>query len=127
MAKRPTDLTLEDIRAYRDALFTRLQRVRPEIEERRSRAWALARRAADILRERFGVKRVVVFGSLIHKGCFTPWSDVDLAVWGLHPEDTFKAMSLLQDLDEDIEVNLVDIQSCTPSLRAVIESEGVEV
>lgn len=127
MAKRSIDLTPEDIRAYRNALFTRLQRVCPEIEERRSRAWALARRAAGILRERFGVKRVVVFGSLIHKGCFTLWSDVDLAVWGLHPEDTFKAMGLLQDLDENIEVNLIDIRSSTPSLRAVIESEGVEV
>jgi hypothetical protein len=52
---------------------------------------------------------------------------VDLAVWGLRPEDTFKAMAFLRDLDENIEVNLVDIQSCNPSLRAVIELEGVEV
>lgn len=127
MTKRAKDVTPEDIAAYRRALFARSQKAFPEIEKRRSQAWVLAHRAADILRERFGVKRVVLFGSLVHEGCFTLWSDVDLAVWGLRPEDTFKAMAFLRDLDENIEVNLVDIQSCNPSLRAVIESEGVEV
>ncbi|MCL0092626.1 nucleotidyltransferase domain-containing protein [Dehalococcoidia bacterium] len=79
------------------------------------------------MRERFRARRVVVFGSLVHEACFTPWSDVDLAAWGLRPEDTFRALGAVQYLDADIEVNLIDVATCSPSLLAVIELEGVEV
>ncbi|WP_412709816.1 hypothetical protein [Atrimonas thermophila] len=40
----------------------------------------------------------MLFGSLVHEECFTLWSDVDLAVWGLRPEDTFKAMAFCETL-----------------------------
>ena len=38
---------------------------------RRARAWALARRAATLLREQFGATRVVLFGSLVYEDGFT--------------------------------------------------------
>jgi predicted nucleotidyltransferase len=68
---------------------------------------------------------VAVFGSLVHPGCFTPWSDVDIAVWGLRPEDTFRAIGMAMGLDTEIAVNLVDIATCSTSLVQVIEREGV--
>ena len=82
--------------------------------------------AAELLRSA-SVLEVVVFGSLVHKGCFTQWSDVDLAAWGLRPEDTFRAMGAVQDLDSEIIINLVDVETCSPSLLAVIKKEGVEL
>lgn len=103
------------------------RRLGAEVEERREQAWAVAHRAAQLLRERFGARRVVAFGSLVHEGCFTPWSDVDLAAWGLRPEDTFRAMGAVADLDPDIAVDLVDVGACSPTLLAVIEAEGVEL
>lgn len=124
MARTAAELTAEELEAYRRAARRREWR---EPQERRRRAWGLAQRAADLLRERFGARRVLVFGSLVHEGCFTPWSDVDLAAWGLSPEDTFRALGAVQDLDSDIEVNLIDVATCSPSLLAVIEAEGVEV
>ncbi|MCL0094223.1 nucleotidyltransferase domain-containing protein [Dehalococcoidia bacterium] len=124
MARTAAELTVEELEVYRRAARRRKWR---EPQERRRRAWVLARRAADLLRERFRARRVVVFGSLVHEACFTPWSDVDLAAWGLRPEDTFRALGAVQYLDADIEVNLIDVATCSPSLLAAIELEGVEV
>ena len=127
MASTAAELKTEELEAYRRAARRREQQESREAAERRASAWALARQSADLLRQRFGASRVVVFGSLVHDGCFTPWSDVDLAAWGLHPADTFRAMGAVHDLDPDIEINLVDVDTCSPSLLAMIEAEGIEV
>jgi hypothetical protein len=69
----------------------------------------------------------MAFGLLVHEGWFTPWSDVDIAAWGIQPEDTFRAIGVVMDVSREIEVNLVDVGACSPSLRATIEREGVEL
>lgn len=114
------------------AQFSIAAKIRYENEKRalllrESRAWEVARNAALLLKERFGATQVVAFGSLIHKGCFTPWSDVDIAAWGISPENTFRAISALIEIDSQIEVNLVDVSTCHISLLSVIEKEGVEI
>ena len=68
---------------------------------------------------------MLLFGSLIHPGCFTPWSDVDVAATGIDPCDTLRAMEEVDDLSTEIDVNLVDLAACKPSIRAVVEFEGV--
>lgn len=65
--------------------------VEREADERhRDEAWEVARRAARLLAEEFGVRRVMVFGSLAW-GRFRRSSDIDLAVEGLPPERFFRA------------------------------------
>ena len=120
-------VTPEEMAVYRATARRRWEREQEALARRRKRAWALARRAAQLLKEEFGATRVVVFGSLVHEGCFTLWSDVDIAAWGIAPEDTFRAMGAVMDLGGDIEINLVDMGACRPSIRAVIEREGVEL
>ena len=68
---------------------------------------------------------MLLFGSLIHPGCFTEWSDVDVAATGIDPRDTLRAMEEVNDLSREIDVNLVDLAACKASLRAVVEREGV--
>ncbi|MFN0070731.1 MAG: nucleotidyltransferase family protein, partial [Chloroflexota bacterium] len=80
-----------------------------------------------ILRERFNAHRVLLFGSLVHSGCFTDASDVDVAAEGLDPGDTLLAMDTLHRLDSAIPVNLVDMGACSTSMRDCIEREGVEM
>ena len=118
-------LTPEQIATYRAAAWHRYEQEQHELALREKQAWELARRAAALLREQFAVMRVVVFGSLVHEGCFTHWSDVDIAAWGIRAEDTFRAIGTVMDLDGDIEVNLVDVNTCSASLLATIEREGV--
>lgn len=117
----------ERLAEYQATALRRRERERQERNKREERAWEVARRVAALLKERFGATHVVVFGSLIRKGCFTLWSDVDLAAWGIRPEDTFRAVSAVIAIDPEITVNLVDIQTCRPTLRTVIEQEGVEL
>ena len=120
-------LTPEEMVIFRVAARRRRERERRELAQREEEAWKLARGAAMLLRKQFGVTRVMVFGSLVHEGCFTPWSDVDIAAWGIALEDTFRAIGVVMDLSREIEVNLVDVGACSPSLRAAIEQEGVEL
>jgi predicted nucleotidyltransferase len=120
-------LTPQEMDAYRAAARRRYERERRELAQREEAAWELARRAATILRKQFGATRVMAFGSLVHEGCFTSWSDVDIAAWGIPLEDTFRAIGVVMDMRREIEVNLVDVGACSPSLRATIEREGVEL
>jgi predicted nucleotidyltransferase len=122
-----SELTPPQAATYRATARRRWQREQQELQQRQARAWELARCAAHLLKTRFGASRVVVFGSLVREGCFTPWSDVDIAAWGIRPEDTWRAMDALLELDTLIAVSLVPAESCRPALLAAIEQEGIEL
>jgi len=112
---------------YRATARRRKAQEEQALARRQERAWKLARLAANLLRERFGTTRVVVFGSLAHEKAFTPWSDVDIAAWDIHPEDTWRAVGAVMDLDAEIEINLVDVSAARPSVLEAIEREGFDL
>ena len=118
-------ITPADMAVYRATARRRQAREQQELVRRQARAWEVAQCAATRLKAQFGVHRVVVFGSLVRAGCFTLWSDVDLAAWGLSPTDTFRAIGVVMDLDTAIAINLVDVGTCCPELLASIEQEGI--
>jgi uncharacterized protein len=122
-----SELSQQELDAYRVAARRRHETERQALAAREERAWLLARQAADLLREHFQVSRVVVFGSLAHSDRFTPWSDVDIAAWGLRPDNWLKAIGMVMDLDNAIPLNLVDMGVCKTSIMQVIEREGVPV
>jgi predicted nucleotidyltransferase len=119
------DMTPDQVAVYRLTAQRRQLAQQERTVALRQEAWQVARRAAQMLRQRFHATRVVVFGSLIHEGCFTPWSDVDIAAWGIPAEETFRAIGAVMDLDRELSVNLVDINTSRPSLTEVIEKEGI--
>jgi predicted nucleotidyltransferase len=116
-----------DMVVYRATARRQKARRQQALARRQKRAWDLARYAATLLKEHFDASRVVVFGSLIHADCFTLWSDVDIAAWGIAPHDTFRAIGAVHDLATDMAVNLVDVGACQPTICTVIEQEGVEL
>lgn len=125
-----TDLSItpDDLAVYRRSA----QRLREQDREaefaRRAEAWRLARVAAGLLRERFDVTRVVVFGSLADdERSFTHWSDVDIAAWDISPADTFRAIGAVMDISSAPMINLVDVNTCTASLLETIERDGIDV
>lgn len=118
-------LSPEQMEIYRRNARQRSRQHQKELDERRERAWKIARQAAEILKIEFGAERVVLFGSVIHPALFHQHSDVDLAVWNV--QHYFKAMARLLDLAPEIEVNLVPIEDVRPELRVIIEREGVEL
>ena len=123
MARTALDLTSEELRSYRpDRKLDKWQ-----VAERRERAWEFARIAARLLRERFGAARVVAFGSLAHRSWFSPWSDIDLAAWGIPADQFYRAVAAVTGISPDFQVDLVDPEDCRQSVRQSIELEGIEL
>ncbi len=120
-----SELSAEEIAAYRATTWERHRREQQAVAAREELAWVVAREAAARLRQAFQAQRVVVFGSLVHPGCFTAWSDIDIAAWGIDPDDTFRVIGVAMDTDKEIAVNLVDVGACSASLLRVIQRDGV--
>ena len=123
MARTVLELSAEELRGYRPLGPQKTVRSM----ERWERAWKVARQAACILRERFAATRVIVFGSLTRETWFTPWSDIDLVAWGIPAGEFYRAVAVVTGLDPEFEIDLVDPDTCSPSLRQRIEREGMEV
>jgi predicted nucleotidyltransferase len=98
-----------------------------ETQERRRQAELAADRCAALLKERFGVRAVHVFGSLAGDSPWHSRSDIDLAVEGLDPDDYVPALSALWELlPEGIGLDLVTLEDAPPELAARIKS-GSEI
>lgn len=95
-------------------------------ERRRQEAWDAAREVAAILRHRFDAHQVLAFGSLVHSGCFSERSDVDLAVSGIRSASFFRAWAVAA-ASCPFEVDLVNLADCSPTLCRLVEEEGVPV
>jgi predicted nucleotidyltransferase len=127
----PTALELaeEQLKHYLEA--ARRRPVRPELTPaERSERRALLRRvahAASLLKLQFGARRVFLFGSLAHQAWFVRDSDVDLAVEGLRGPDYWAAWRAVEEIVGDREVDLIEIESASNSLRQAIERYGVEL
>jgi predicted nucleotidyltransferase len=89
-------------------------------------ATSVARSIAKELIERFGAKKIILFGSLA-RGGYTRWSDIDLAAWGIPPVDFFKAVAFATGFSKIWKVDLVDGEDCSKDLRDVILNEGIEL
>lgn len=114
-----------DIAPYRAASHRRRQAEQELLAQRKERAWGTARQAAKLLKERFGATKVLLFGSLAHNLWFSTTSDIDLAAWGIAPEDYFRAVAKLQDLSPEFSIDLVTMEECTLSLSNVVVVEGI--
>lgn len=90
-------------------------------------AWEVARRTAQLLRDRYDVVRVRAFGSLVHEERFHPGSDIDLAVEGLSPSDYWKALADVLFIDDQVLVELVDRDTCRQDIWRVVEQEGIDL
>ena len=125
--KSNSDISLDKLLIYRETAKKNWQKTRQQREHRLKKAWKLVDLAKTLLREKFRVTKVMVFGSILNKKCFNLASDVDIAAWGISPTDTFQAMGGLRELDDEIEVNLVDINACSQQLKEKILQEGRDV
>jgi predicted nucleotidyltransferase len=96
-------------------------------QQERDQLLARARELAKRLKKEFGVRRVVLFGSLARKSWFTSGSDVDLAVEGLATKKYWVAWKLAEDMIADRFVDFVEIESVSDSLKRAINRYGLEL
>lgn len=129
MAKTALDLKPHERQAYKPDKMFKLRTIEDErkIKTRYQAGWVLARKAATLLKSEFGAEKVFVFGSLLHESSFTLWSDIDLSALGIAVDKYYAAVAAVSDLSSSARIDLVDLESCRPSLRDTIYKEGVEL
>lgn len=99
----------------------------PAQKEERERLLERVRQVAAAIKDRFGARRVILFGSLAHTGWFAPDSDVDLAVEGLTAENYWNAWGVAEEIIGDKPVDLIEVERATESLRRAIARHGMEL
>ena len=122
-ARTTLDISPDELRTYQPG--KRLQE--SHSADRWRGAWEVAQTAAALLRQNFGATRVVASGSLAHRKWFSQWSDIDLAAWGISAHEFYRAVAVVTGLSPEFKIDLLDPESCRPSLREKIEREGVEL
>lgn len=86
------------------------------------------RKAAEVLKNQFGARRVLLFGSLAQPFWFKEDSDVDLAVEGLKSgKDYWEAWQIVEEIIGDRLVDLIEIETARESLRQAIQRYGAEL
>jgi len=123
----PKPLTEKQVESFRRAARRRAQTEQREQAQRRRRAWQLARRAARLLRQVYGAKRVIVFGSLAHGAWFHPHSDLDLAVEGLAPGAIWRAWSAVEKAIPEFGADLIELETAHARLSQRIREQGKEL
>ena len=121
-----TSLTKAEMARYIATARQRQQLEQQQKEQRQRQGWKVARQAAALLKERFHVQQVWLFGSMLTLRRVHPHSDIDLAVKGLAPAQYLEAVVELLDLS-DFSVDLVQIEYAQPSLLETIEQQGIEL
>lgn len=98
----------------------------PAATGRQEAAKKIAESLAKVLKERFLASRVMLFGSATRND-FGPWSDIDLAVWGISNADYFKAVAYTTGFSSVFKVDLVSAADCSQSLLQHITQTGIEL
>ncbi|ELR96444.1 putative nucleotidyltransferase [Gloeocapsa sp. PCC 73106] len=96
-----------------------------KMKQRQKEGLEVAQKCADFLKKKYGVTKVVLYGSLLNHEKMTLHSDIDLAVWSLPEKDYFKAVADL-DYGHNFEIDLVEIQKANPYILEAIY-RGVEL
>jgi len=117
------DIPAQMLARYRATATQRQQR----LDVRFTAAWAVAHMGAALLKDRYGVDDVWVFGSLLSRARFYERSDIDLAVKQIEGRDYFRAVSALLDLTPEFSFDLVEIDFAPSALRDAIMHEGVQL
>jgi hypothetical protein len=86
--------------------------------------WTLARQAADILRERFGVRQVALIGDLVRSAPLHYWSRITLVVWDM-PENRLAVHLALTVVSRETRIEVIDEQWATRRQRAMIAHEAI--
>ncbi|MGB9841082.1 nucleotidyltransferase family protein [Thermovenabulum sp.] len=114
-----------EIESYRENLKKIIDEEKRELENRYNGFWEIAIKIASLLKEKYGAKRVWVFGSLTKKEMFNQWSDIDMAVEGIPHEIFYKAVGEATSISSDCKVDIVDFSDCSPALKENILKEGI--
>jgi uncharacterized protein len=127
MSRTALDLSPEEWRQYRPFQASPHGDLTASAQARREDALKTAKQAAQMLRDSYGAKKVVLFGSLSASSGFGRYSDIDLAAWGVPPGDFYRAVAAVTGISDQFNIDLIDPDNCRLSIREAIFTEGIEL
>ena len=93
-------------------------------EQAALRARRTAEQLAELLRDRYGARRVILIGSLA-RGEFGLGSDIDFLAEGIADDDFFRAGAEMEAASDGLKVDLVPFESATPDFLSHALDGGV--
>jgi hypothetical protein len=81
-----------------------------EDEQRKTKWWQLARQAATILREQFGIQQVGVIGDLTRSQPLNYWSELQLVIWQGETRSNMDIHKVLSAVSQIPEIQLIDAE-----------------
>jgi predicted nucleotidyltransferase len=87
-----------------------------------------AKWVAKTLKDKYKVKEVILFGSLIWRQDFI-WerTDIDLLVRGLKDDRYFEALADISEISHPFHVDLIPFEKAWPSVKKRALNEGVRL
>lgn len=98
-----------------------------ERESLRAEAYARAKLIASFLKEKYGAKKVILFGSIQDKKFLHKGSDIDLLVEGIKDSEILHAGFEAWQMANPFDVDIIPIEKADPTIRAIAEKKGVEL
>jgi len=122
------NLSEDEYRVYLEATKKRMSSKQDISQSKvRERLMEKVKKAAEHLKRKYGVKKVVLFGSLAHGAWFDEFSDIDIAVEGIGEAEYWLAWKEIEEIIKDYAVDLIDILTASDSLRKYIREKGIEI
>jgi predicted nucleotidyltransferase len=124
-----SELTREERERYIKALRNRppFPEPTPEVRAEHERLMVLVREAANMLKTRFGAKRVILFGSMAQPLFFRLDSDVDIAIEGIAVDDYWEAWREVEKIIEGKSIDFIDVADAREPLKWAIDYYGIEL
>lgn len=116
----------EDVKKYVSGWKKRKRKKEARLKRNQEEAYAKAKQIADLLKNKYAIKKVILFGSTV-TGKYWEQSDIDIAILGL---DDRKYMDIIWEASQialPFSLDIVPLESATKSLKRKIEREGVEI
>lgn len=92
-------------------------------EHRKAEWWRLARQAATVLREQFGIDRVGVIGDLASPNPLNYWSEIQLVVWDMDRRSDVNIHEALSAVSKEPEICWLDAEK---DYLAAEEKEAID-
>ena len=112
---------------YHQAALKRLQKNQGARQSHWHQCLDISTRVAQTLKTQFHISKIALFGSILDSATFTQWSDIDIAVWGLEPSQTLLAIDVAKHFSDEVEINLVDINTAKPEIYQRILEKHQEI
>jgi predicted nucleotidyltransferase len=97
--------------------------------ERKAAWWNIARQAAALLRETYGVTRLGVIGDLVRPQPLSYWSDITLVAWDVPERKGYEIYQALCNLSKEPSVRLLEVERdyMTVDEKQAITHELIEI